>query len=105
MNIIVIVIMNVIIIVIMNIIIIVIVNILQVVVRLVIYSDQQLMKEWEMAKSEVVILKGGYCKIFFSFIGPVGYNIWWENSRNGSFGPKTGPKMPKIAQISYFCIF
>ena len=28
----------------------------QVVVRLVIYSDQQLMKEWEMAKSEVVII-------------------------------------------------
>ena len=28
----------------------------QVVVRLVIYSDQQLMKEWEMAKTEVVIV-------------------------------------------------
>ena len=55
MNIIVIVIMNVIIIVIIIMNIIVIVNILQVVVRLVIYSDQQLMKEWEMAKSEVVI--------------------------------------------------
>ena len=26
------------------------------VVRLVIYSDQQLMKEWEMAKTEVVIV-------------------------------------------------
>ena len=24
----------------------------------------------------------------FSFIGPVGRNIWWEHSRNGSFGPK-----------------
>ena len=27
-------------------------------------------------------LKGGYRKIFFSSIGPVGHNIWWENSRN-----------------------
>ena len=34
----------------------VIVYILQVVVRLVIYSDQQLMKEWDIAKSEVVFI-------------------------------------------------
>ena len=32
-------------------------------------------------------LKEGYRKIFFSFIGPVGHNIWWENRWNGSFGP------------------
>ena len=35
---------------------------------------------------------------FYSFISPVGYNIWWENSRNKSFRPKNGPKM----QISSF---
>ena len=33
-------------------------------------------------------LKGGYRKFFYSFISPVGHNIWWENSRNGPFGPK-----------------
>ena len=38
-----------------------------------------------------VPLKGGYCKIYF----PIGHNIWWENSQNGSFGPKHGPKMQK----------
>ena len=27
---------------------------------------------------DFVLLKGGYRKIF-SFIGPVGHNIWWEN--------------------------
>ena len=37
-------------------------------------------------------LKGGYRKFFFSFIGPVGHNIWWENRQNGSFGPKNCPK-------------
>ena len=37
------------------------------------------------------VLKGGYRKRFLSFIGPVSYNIWWENRRNGSFGPKNGP--------------
>ena len=63
-------------------------------------------------------LKGGYRKIFFSsFIGPVGHNIWWEIRRNGSFGPKNGPKMPKLGlksgilvwfrglKTSYFGIF
>ena len=24
---------------------------------------------------------------------PIGYNIWWENRRNASFGPKNGPKL------------
>ena len=38
------------------------------------------------------ILKGGYRKIFYSFISLVGHNIWWENSRNGPFGPKNDPK-------------
>ena len=28
---------------------------------------------------DFVLLKGGYRKIF-SFIGPVGHDIWWENS-------------------------
>ena len=37
-------------------------------------------------------LKGGYRNFSFSFIGPVEHNVWWENSRNGSFGPKNGPK-------------
>ena len=37
-------------------------------------------------------LKGGY-RIFF--IGPVGHNIWWENSRNGSFGSKQVQKRKK----------
>ena len=27
--------------------------------------------------------------LFYSFISPVGHKKWWENSRNGSFGPKT----------------
>ena len=34
--------------------------------------------------------------MIFSFIGPVGYNIWWENSRNGSFGPKNDIKRPNL---------
>ena len=37
-------------------------------------------------------LKGGYRNFSFSFIGPVEHNVWWENSRNGSFGPKKCPK-------------
>ena len=40
----------------------------------------------------------GIAKYSYFFIGPVGYNIWWENSRNGSFGPKNDLKM----QISPF---
>ena len=41
--------------------------------------------------------KGGY-RIFFSFcpVGPVGHNIWWRNSLNGSFGPK---KLSKFANL------
>ena len=38
-------------------------------------------------------LKGGYRKKNYSFIGPLGHNIWWEKRRNGSFGPKNGPKL------------
>ena len=34
------------------------------------------------------ILFEGYRKRNYTFIGPVGHSIWWENSRNGSFGPK-----------------
>ena len=34
----------------------------------------------------------GIAKYFSSFIDTVGHNIWWENSRNGSFGPKNDPK-------------
>ena len=37
----------------------------------------------------------GIAKYFFSFIGPVGHNIWWEIRRNDSFVPKNGLKMPK----------
>ena len=34
------------------------------------------------------------------FLGPVGHNIWWENSWNGSFEPKNGKKNPqKIAKF------
>ena len=40
-------------------------------------------------------LKGGYRNFFYSFIDPVGHNIWWENSQNGSFGSKKGPKTQK----------
>ena len=40
-----------------------------------------------------IALKGGYRNFFYSFIGLVGHNIWWENSRNGSFGPKNGLKL------------
>ena len=39
------------------------------------------------------LLKGGYRNFFYSFISLFGYNIWWKNSRNGSFGPKNHPKM------------
>ena len=46
-------------------------------------------------------LKGGHRNLFYSFIVPVGYNIWWENHRNGSFGPKNGPKIVKLA---FFCL-
>ena len=38
------------------------------------------------------ILREGIAKNFYSFISPVGHNIWWENSRNGPFGPKNDPK-------------
>ena len=34
------------------------------------------------------IFKGRAALIFYSFIGPVGHNIWWENCSNGSFEPK-----------------
>ena len=27
------------------------------------------------------ILKGGYRNFFYSFIGLIGYNTWWENRR------------------------
>ena len=37
-------------------------------------------------------LREGIAKFFYSFISPVGHNIWWENSRNGPFGPKNDPK-------------
>ena len=33
-------------------------------------------------------IKGRAALIFYSFIGPVGHNIWWENCSNGSFEPK-----------------
>ena len=46
----------------------------------------------------LVAKREGIAKYFYSFIGPVGHNIWWENSRNGSFGPKNDLKM----QISPF---
>ena len=39
------------------------------------------------------ILKGGYHKKIYSFIGPLGYDIWREKHRNGLFGPKNGPKL------------
>ena len=41
------------------------------------------------------VLKGGYRSFFHSFTGSVGHNIWWENSRNGSFGSRKGPKIQK----------
>ena len=37
----------------------------------------------------------------YSFIGPVGHNMWWENSQNRSFGPKNGPKLQKIRSLRY----
>ena len=27
-----------------------------------------------------LMLKGRYCNFFYHFVGPVGHNIWWENS-------------------------
>ena len=34
-------------------------------------------------KNVLLILKGRYPNLFYSFIGTVGHNIWWENCRNG----------------------
>ena len=45
-----------------------------------------------------ILLKGGYRNFFYSFISPVGYNIWWENSQNRSIGPKNGPKLQNKSQ-------
>ena len=39
-----------------------------------------------------VPLKGRVSQNIFSFVGPVGHNIWWENIRNDSFGPETVQK-------------
>ena len=47
-------------------------------------------------------IKGGYRKFFFSSIGPVGHNIWWENSLNGPFGPINGPKMQKTPFSAHY---
>ena len=49
----------------------------------------------QMMMISLLLLKGGYRKIFFIPSRPVGHEIWWENSQNGSFGPKNGLKMPK----------
>ena len=46
--------------------------------------------------SRAVLLKGGYRKILFSFIGHVGQNIWREKPRNGLFGPKSDLRYPHV---------
>ena len=45
-------------------------------------------------------LKRGYHNLFYSFIGLIGHNTWWENSWNGSFGPKTGQKIPSEMEVA-----
>ena len=50
---------------------------------------------WNPYTNQLTWLKGEYRNFFHSFIGPVGHNIWWENSQNGSFGPEKGPKTQK----------
>ena len=41
---------------------------------------------------EGMVPREGIAKFFYSFISPVGHNIWWENSQSGPFGPKNDPK-------------
>ena len=47
-------------------------------------SKRMVSKDFCIATPQV---KGpeGIAKYFSSFIDTVGHNIWWENSRNGSF--------------------
>ena len=40
----------------------------------------------------MIQIKGGYRYFFYSFISPVGHNIWWENSRSNSQNHLFGPK-------------
>ena len=45
----------------------------------------------------------GIAKCLFSFIGSVGYNIWWKNRWNGSFGTKISTKNLKHTIPSLHC--
>ena len=38
-------------------------------------------------------LKEEYHNFFYSFMGFLGHNTWWEKHRNGWFRPKNGPKL------------
>ena len=49
----------------------------------------------ERQAQAIGFLKRGCCNFFFSFIGLVGLNLWWENSRNGAFGHQKDPKTQK----------
>ena len=63
-------------------------------------AQQQLLFSGKVQK--LLNLKGGYRKFFYSFISPIGHNIWWENSRNRSFGPKNDPKMQIWPFLGHF---
>ena len=51
-----------------------------------------------------IALKGGYRIFFYSCTSPVGHNIWWENSQNGSFGPKNGKRQKKLIFLGLSCL-
>ena len=48
--------------------------------------------------------KGRVTLFFYSCTGPVGHNIWWENSQNGSFGPKNGKRQKKLIFLGLSCL-
>ena len=41
----------------------------------------------------ILLFKERVLQFFYSFVGLVGDNIWWEILRNGLFGPKNGPEL------------
>ena len=42
----------------------------------------------------------GVSQYLYSFIGPVGHNLWWwENTLNESFRPKSGLIMILVAKV------
>ena len=52
-------------------------------------------------KSLGLLPREGIAKQIYSFIGPVGHNIWWENRLNGSLRPKDGPQLQNGLEIRH----